>query len=649
MDTKLGERSLKPLSRQQIREILDQNAETINRTVGQGTIRTSAELYADVGDKTRRYRTTKRDTTNAELSTRRTVTTERKIGLFQALVAGDVDFRPEDDRAELLNLAKEALDLVLAGAGGSPRAGIPAKAVLTENGERRIEMETGMDEVALVRKLEDAIVRLQGPGPGADAIALRDEFRAVPREERARWINDMVDGGGDNVWFKVRTLVVSLLQDAGVDDYDSLSLPNRLPDAAATALLRNLAGLPDDATAEQTRQCLEMARDMAEAGQRPHPAYVPATSPRAELTWQIGKGTPPPAFAQALVRALLVEDIRVPSGDPNVEGRTFSPEEVGAVFSAETKLGKALAEILESFPDELTPASLEILARGALHHHGIGDVAQILKSIREKYADELNSGHFFNLPANLVNEAQGVLAEMRARFGAEWVPEGASYNQVVNLSHLGARLRQVARTSGNEGRFMMVAEFRRAAEAEATLIEKVVAQEVRAVVEELGAGAMPGGFANAILKGNSGLKAAPLAARTPAGQALRRRRARAENRGQAGRCGASRGARRAGRHRRFPLRGHPEIRRRPLRRHQGGVPGEVRTRLRRVPARALPRPHPPHRLRPGPRRRARAPLERPLRPPRRPPLPAGGTLRPPPARHRRLHALLVRRALVAAV
>ena len=906
VDTKLSERSLKPLSRQQIREILDQNAETINRTIGAGTIRTSAELHADVDDDTVRYRETKRNTTNAELPTRRTVTAERRISLFQALVAGDADFRPEGDRAEQLKMAKEALDLVLAGAGGQPRAGIPAKAVLTENGERRIELEPGMDEVAFVRKLEDAIVRLQGPVPGADAIQLRDAFRAVPLEERTQWINDMAEGGGDNVLFKVRTLIVSLLQDAGVDDYDSLSLPNRLPDAAARALLGNLAGLPDNATEEQVRQCLEMVRDMAEAEPLPHPAYVPATTTRAfnqavaeafvanndrlfgafktlaadvladvravfgpevvgenakiyafvrnagvrgllealgegvratpealrnalrtaamataareamekrvearaealgvkvqvpiaaanrlklqmpdlagrlascrrpedvaavldsvqeqvdvevrcahaiesckrrfgdmaraalsaktgipvsalggnvlssnlflqltlrletkidrreilsgtpeqieqafraeaerfaaeradlfgkvdglalsdaskadlkeflltqgevgfldldailresgkfdmaplalalregrsttdiynamkpfaenvdasvrsllagkvreigepertcvsailliaaldrhpgvrtdlgaffarpdvvadednridpdhisfpssafvsfgapppaeakaERMRQIGAGTPPPVFAQALFRAVQAENIRFPSPDPNVEGRKFSPEEVVAVFSSETELGKALAEILESFPDELTPASLEILARSALHHHGVGDVAQMVKSIREKYANVLNDGHFFELPQNLVDEAQEVLGEMRARFGAEWVPEGASYNQVVDLSHLGSRLRMVARAAGNEGRFMTVAEFRQAAEAEAenTLVEKVVAQAVRAAVKELGAGAMPGGFANAVLQGNPGLKAALLAAKTP--------------------------------------------------------------------------------------------------------------------------------------
>lgn len=46
VDTFLLDRSIRPLSRQQTREILDQNAGTINAHVGAGTIRTSEELQA---------------------------------------------------------------------------------------------------------------------------------------------------------------------------------------------------------------------------------------------------------------------------------------------------------------------------------------------------------------------------------------------------------------------------------------------------------------------------------------------------------------------------------------------------------------------------------------------------------------------------
>ena len=70
VDTKLDERSLKPLSRQQIREILDQNAAAINGTVGAGTVRTSEELYAGVDGATRRYRAGRASVTRQTRSSR---------------------------------------------------------------------------------------------------------------------------------------------------------------------------------------------------------------------------------------------------------------------------------------------------------------------------------------------------------------------------------------------------------------------------------------------------------------------------------------------------------------------------------------------------------------------------------------------------
>lgn len=280
VDTKLNERSLKPLSRQQIREILDENAAAINETVGEGTVRTSDEIYADVEAKTRQTRATKRDETNAELATRRTVTTQRRFSLFQSLVAGDVDYHSEDDRAELLKMAKEALGIVLQLSGGHPREDVAARLAWGTNENKRFTMETGMDEATFARKLEDIIVRLSGNRHADPAtFALRDAFRAVPRAERNQWIDELVDGG-QRVDYKSRILCIALLQDAGVDDYDSLSLPNRLSGVAATALLRNLSALPEGASAEQARQCLAMARDLPGEADG-ESAYVPATSTAA--------------------------------------------------------------------------------------------------------------------------------------------------------------------------------------------------------------------------------------------------------------------------------------------------------------------------------------------------------------------------------
>ena len=278
VDTQLMERSLRPLSRQQIREILDRNAEALNAGQNEVTIRTSEQIYARVGDDTRRRRIAARDAANAGLAESRTVETQRGFSLFQSLLAGDVDFRSKADRAELLDMAKKALDIVLDHSNGHPRADLQAKISWGSNGERRFTMEAGTDEATFARRLEDMIVRLSGLGPDADAIELRAAFRAVPRGERSRWIDALVRDGGDKTPYKVRTLCVALLQDAGVDDYASLSFPNRLPDEAATSLLRELAALPEGASAERARQCLDMARDLADDGRRANLAYVPATT-----------------------------------------------------------------------------------------------------------------------------------------------------------------------------------------------------------------------------------------------------------------------------------------------------------------------------------------------------------------------------------
>ncbi len=45
VDRTLAERSMKPLTRQQVREILDRNAAAINAQQGAGTIRTSEEIH----------------------------------------------------------------------------------------------------------------------------------------------------------------------------------------------------------------------------------------------------------------------------------------------------------------------------------------------------------------------------------------------------------------------------------------------------------------------------------------------------------------------------------------------------------------------------------------------------------------------------
>ena len=97
-DSKLHERSIKPLSRQQIREILDRYAAAINHEIGEGTIRTSDQIYHDVGEGTRTSRTRRRNATNAELPWRRGVSENAQVSLLLSVAAGDGDFYDDNTR-----------------------------------------------------------------------------------------------------------------------------------------------------------------------------------------------------------------------------------------------------------------------------------------------------------------------------------------------------------------------------------------------------------------------------------------------------------------------------------------------------------------------------------------------------------------------
>jgi len=120
VDTDMRERNVKPLSRQQVREILDRCADTINQHVAAGTIRKSEQIYARVGQETRTTRINERNVANAELATRRSVFVNKQISLVQSVLAGDVDFYAYAQRQEYLNMAKSCLDRILEHCGGNP-------------------------------------------------------------------------------------------------------------------------------------------------------------------------------------------------------------------------------------------------------------------------------------------------------------------------------------------------------------------------------------------------------------------------------------------------------------------------------------------------------------------------------------------------
>ena len=112
-DATLAMRSLKPLSRQEIREILDQHAREINATVGQGTIRTDEELHARYTQQQRDEYAQTRRAVNAALAQSRQVVFDRAIGDVQSIIAGDVHFRTPAERDRLIAAAERMKALIL--------------------------------------------------------------------------------------------------------------------------------------------------------------------------------------------------------------------------------------------------------------------------------------------------------------------------------------------------------------------------------------------------------------------------------------------------------------------------------------------------------------------------------------------------------
>ena len=118
MDKTLHERSLRPLTRQQVRQILDRYAGAINahadRVPGAERVRTSAQIYGEGGMRADRAAT--RNEVNAALAGAGGTEEHEGIALAEAVISGDVnaeelgriggvDFATYDDRpiAQIIN------------------------------------------------------------------------------------------------------------------------------------------------------------------------------------------------------------------------------------------------------------------------------------------------------------------------------------------------------------------------------------------------------------------------------------------------------------------------------------------------------------------------------------------------------------------
>jgi hypothetical protein len=285
-DKELLARSVVPLSRQQIRAILDRNAGAINafnaqHHPGSAVLRASTQIYGPGGmDETK---AAKRDAVNAALADKnRTLDVNWEISRFEKVVSDYVDYNTPEERAKLLAVAEKQLDQLMQTCHCRPREDHAATATLELAGGQVISMPTGMSEKAFAERLENIIVRFKGnpAGPAeAEREVLKDYLALEGAQNKQVFLAELPND--PKFGLKARSLAVQCLYSRRVCDYATLSLANRLGANDALSLATAILNMPKDATPDQIRANAVLAALAARAPVAVpdnEKAYVPATS-----------------------------------------------------------------------------------------------------------------------------------------------------------------------------------------------------------------------------------------------------------------------------------------------------------------------------------------------------------------------------------
>ena len=190
----LAWRSIKPLSRQQIRDIIDRNANAINAARaerGQKAFKTSAQLY---GTNQTTLHNLEQYRRAASDSVRRTMMESEEIANFQKIIGGNAAEVAGDDRFETLKMVLAQRDAIIAKAKGNPKTeGNCVLEYTTETGQK-IQFASSRSERDTIRMLDEAYLILDG---GTDvrkrndaiALCLTGTFgKPIPFE-----INEMIN------------------------------------------------------------------------------------------------------------------------------------------------------------------------------------------------------------------------------------------------------------------------------------------------------------------------------------------------------------------------------------------------------------------------------------------------------------------------
>ncbi len=283
----LVERSIRPLSRQQIRSILDEHRDEINLATGAQTVRTHAEIYARHGDEAiARYERTRR-AVNIAFMQSRNLDGNRRILDLQRVIAGDIHFCTGEDRTRLISSAEMLRAEILRLAGNGALSEDPNSTITVRKGDgSTVTLGLGMSKRDFIDKLDDRLLQLrsdrQAPQSTIDA---HNEYRlakAGGAEGKANWLASLQDNplGG----FKARAVAVGMLVEFGILDNASLALLNKVSDQDAITFVSFLMTNPDSLKGQQLRDSAafqHLVQQAAANAQVPQnrQAYIPVPSP----------------------------------------------------------------------------------------------------------------------------------------------------------------------------------------------------------------------------------------------------------------------------------------------------------------------------------------------------------------------------------
>lgn len=257
-DKTLAERSVKPLTRQQIREILDKNAAALNSHNGgrQPVVRTSNELYAGVDHAEQARRAGMREEVAASTAEQRSLHTGSKIALFQDVLAGNIQFRTKGEKEEMLGFAVRQRDLmmktIMEKNGGKPDTSGEVMITCTMDNGSKVNLFAGRSEAELLKLMDDVIMFFRSPGAcmSDDEAEMHREFLALSPEDRSACLDDAQKDGET---FTARTAAVAMLAERDVCDVATLSHVNYLSKEEVFSLAKQLVDADPDLRGDALR------------------------------------------------------------------------------------------------------------------------------------------------------------------------------------------------------------------------------------------------------------------------------------------------------------------------------------------------------------------------------------------------------------